>query len=322
MRIIFMGTPEFAVPSLKALVDNHYDVICAVTQKDRPRDRGQALKASPVKEYALSQNISVLQPEKISKEPEIIEGLLSMSPDLFITCAFGQMLPKSVLDIPKFGTVNVHGSLLPRYRGAAPIQWAIIKGETKTGITTMFTNIGMDTGDILLKSEEIEISDNMTAGELHDRMSLIGADTLLETIKRLENGSLKRIPQDERVASIAPKLTKETGLINWAESSQNIHNLIRGTTPWPGAYTFLSERKMRIWRSGMVGNLNNYCRGDMDKEGTIIDLNHDGMYVRTGDGIINIIVIQVESTKRMTSWEYAYGHYLKTGMILGGIGKE
>lgn len=321
MKIIFMGTPEFAVPSFKALIENKYNVICIVTQKDRPRDRGQALKASPIKEYAISQNIPVLQPERISREPEIIEKLRNMSPDLFITCAFGQILPKSVLDIPTFGTINVHGSLLPKYRGAAPIQWAVIKGETQTGITTMFTDIGMDTGDILLK-REIDISDSMTAGELHDKMSLLGAKTLIETIIELKNGSLPRLPQDDSLASSAPRLTKETGLINWTDCSRNIHNLIRGTTPWPGAYTFLSGSRMRIWRSIFPASIMNNDRDSTDKEGTIIEINQNGMLVKTGDGAIIISEIQVESNKRMATWQYCCGHDLKAGMILGGIDTE
>jgi methionyl-tRNA formyltransferase len=202
-----MGTPDFAVPSLNALVENGYEVAGAVTQVDRPRDRGHNLKASPVKEYAIKHNIPVYQPVKLSKEPEFIRNLEELRPDLIVTCAFGQILPKSVLDIPRLGTINVHGSLLPKYRGAAPIQWAIINGETKTGITTMFTDIGLDTGDMLLQ-DEIEIHDKMTAGDLHDIMSLQGAKTLVRTLEELEKGTLVKIKQDESQATYAPKINR------------------------------------------------------------------------------------------------------------------
>jgi methionyl-tRNA formyltransferase len=315
MRIIFMGTPEFAVPSLRILVENGYDVACVVTQKDRPRDRGQALKPSPVKMYAVSQNIPVLQPERLSREPEMVERLKEYNPDLFVTCAFGQILPVSVLEIPRLRTVNVHGSLLPKYRGAAPIQWAIINGETKTGITTMLTDAGMDTGDMLLKAE-IDIDDNMTAGELHDKMSLLGARTLLETLKRMEDNTLSRIPQDDALATMAPRLGKEAGLLDWTQPSKAIHNRIRGTNPWPGAFTFLDGSRLRIWRSCLVEeNVNDSEHG---MPGTILSLDRSGMTVRTGDGRLLIAEIQAESGKRMSPWDYALGHELKPGMELKG----
>lgn len=316
MRIVFMGTPEFAVPSLKVLVDHNYEVICAVTQKDRPKDRGHAIKASPVKEYAVAHNIPVLQPERFSREPEIVEKLGDMEPDLFVTCAFGLILPKTVLDIPKYGTINVHGSLLPKYRGAAPIQRAIINGEKVTGITTMFTDVGVDTGDMLVK-RAMEIDENMTYGELHDRMSSLGADTLLETLEKLEEGSLTRIPQDESIASIAPRLSKEDGLIDWSSSSKKIHDLIRGTAPWPGAITLITGSRLKIWSSERVGNYSaNIFQGNWD-QGEIIDINDSGMIVMTGDGVILIKEIQAESGKRMTPRQYACGHALKAGMTLG-----
>lgn len=204
MKILFMGTPEFAVPSLKALIDNGYDVAGVVTQTDRPKGRGHVLQAPPVKEIAISNNIPVYQPLKISKEPEIIQKIEDIKPDLIVTCAFGQILPQSLLDIPKHGTINVHASLLPKYRGAAPIQWAIINGDKKTGITTMFTELGLDTGDILLQ-DEVDITDDMTAGQLHDIMSELGAKTLIKTIKALENGTLTRTKQDESQATYAQK---------------------------------------------------------------------------------------------------------------------
>lgn len=315
MRIIFMGTPDFAVPSIKALVENQYQVICAVTQKDRPKGRGYKLVAPPVKKYALTQGIMVMQPERLSREPETIEAIRNLNPDLIITCAFGQILPDSLLAIPRFGTINVHGSLLPKYRGAAPIQWAVIKGETKTGITTMLTNSGLDTGDMLLKSE-IEIPDDMTAGELYDRMSLLGAETLIRTLEKLEEGSLEPIPQDDSQATLAPRITKDMGRIDWSLPARDIHNLIRGTTPWPGAYTFLDGMRVRIWRSSLEADGSPDTDNLQASPGTIIKLDRDSMKVSTGEGALDILEIQADSSKRMTPYQYGLGHELKTGMRL------
>lgn len=318
MRIIFMGTPDFAVPSLKALVENQYHVICAVTQKDRPKGRGYKVVPPPVKEYALSQGIPVLQPERLSKEPETIEKIREMNPDLIVTCAFGQILPDSLLAIPRLGTVNVHGSLLPKYRGAAPIQWAVIKGETKTGITTMLTDSGLDTGDILLKSE-MDIPNDMTAGELYDRMSLLGAETLIQTLRKLEEGTLKPVPQDDSQATLAPRITKEMGRIDWSSSARDIHNLIRGMTPWPGAYAFLEGKKVRIWRSAVAEDFDMPAGAP---PGTIIGLDRESMTVSTGNGAVRILDIQVESSKRMTPYQYGLGHPLKIGMRLSAYEAE
>ncbi|HOK43938.1 MAG TPA: methionyl-tRNA formyltransferase, partial [Thermoclostridium caenicola] len=272
MKIIFMGTPDFAVPSLKALIESHYDVICVVTQKDKPKGRGYKVVPTPVKEYAMSQGIMVLQPERLSREPETIEKIRELNPDLIVTCAFGQILPDSLLAIPRYGTINVHGSLLPKYRGAAPIQWAVINGETKTGITTMLTDSGLDTGDMLLKAE-IDIPDDMTAGELHDRMSLLGAETLIKTLKKLEEGTLVPVPQDDSQATLAPRITRDTGRIDWSASARNIHNLIRGTTPWPGAFAFLDGQKVRIWRSAVGEDRSD--TGEKPDPGTIIGLDKE-----------------------------------------------
>jgi len=315
MRIIFMGTPDFAVPSLKALVENHYDVICVVTQKDKPKGRGYKVVPPPVKEYALSQGIMVLQPERLSKEPETIERIRELNPDLIVTCAFGQILPDSLLAIPKHGTINVHGSLLPKYRGAAPIQWAIINGETKTGITTMLTDSGLDTGDMLLKAE-IDIPDDMTAGELHDKMSLLGAEILIKTLKKLEEGTLVPVPQDHSQATLAPRISKDLGRIDWSAPARNIHNLIRGTTPWPGAYTYLEGKKIRVWRSAVGEDSLNHESDTETVPGTIIGLDKECMTVQTGNGTLRIFEIQAESNKRMTPYQFSLGHGLKIGMNL------
>lgn len=319
MRILFMGTPDFAVPSLKALVDNNYDIIGVVTKVDNTRRGCRGLKsmAPPVKEFAQAHNIPVFQPEKLSKDPEVILKIAELNPDLIVTCAYGQILPKSLLDIPKYGTLNVHGSLLPKYRGAAPIQWAIINGETKTGITTMFTEIGLDTGDMLLK-DEIEIPIDMTAGELHDKMSLLGADTLIKTLKELQNGTLKPEKQDESQVTYAPKIEKDTGLVDWEQPSLHIHNRIRGTTPWPGAYADMCGIRTKICCSRLIdypADLSDSIKDSQVRPGTILCLGADGMWVKTSDGAILVNQIQPESCKRMTPMQYACGHELKAGMV-------
>ncbi len=310
MTIVFMGTPEFAVPSLDGLVAEGYTVLAAVTQADRPKGRGHTLAAPPVKERALALNIPVLQPDKLSRQPEYVEMLAQLKPDLMVTCAFGQMLPKSVLDIPRYGTINVHGSLLPKYRGAAPIQWAVINGDKVTGITTMFTDIGMDTGDMLLK-EEIAIPDNMTSGELHDKMSHLGARVLIRTLKAMENGTLVRTPQNADEATHAPKMEKTTGQVDWTKTSLEIHNLVRGTSPWPGAFSYFCDCKMRIWSSKIIPDPG--C-GDSCPPGTILSIEENGMSVKTGDGALLINEIQSEAKKRMTPRQYACGNLLKCGM--------
>lgn len=310
MRIVFMGTPEFAVPSLDMLVNEGYEVAAVVTQSDKPKGRGNKLSAPPVKEYALKRNIKVLQPEKV-KTPEFAAELESLKPDLLITVAYGKILPKVVLDIPPLGCINVHGSLLPKYRGAAPIQWSIINGENVTGITTMYTDIGMDTGDMLLKSG-IKISDDMTAGELHDKLSILGAQVLKDTLKRLEEGTLERTPQVNEEASYSPMMQKDTGLINWTKSAKEIHNLIRGTNPWPGAYSYYAGERMRVWKTEVSDD-----SGMGKKPGTIYEVGKDGLIVSTGSGILKILEIQFDSGKRMTVEEYIRGHKIDLGEILG-----
>lgn len=317
MKILFMGTPDFAVPPLEALIKNKYEVIGVVTQIDRPKGRGQQLQAPPAKKIALAHNIPVYQPKKLSKEPETIKIFEELSPDLIVTCAFGQILPQSILDIPKHGTINVHASLLPKYRGAAPIQWAIINGDEKTGITTMYTELGLDTGDILLQSE-IEINIDMTAGELHDKMSLLGAETLINTILALESGDLHRVKQDDSLANYAPKINKKTGLIDWSQTTLNIHNLIRGTFPWPGAYSEMCGKRTKICCSKMEAVPSHLIEKINDVNilpGTVLELGNCDMWIKTGDGVIRVNEIQVESCKIMTPHQYACGHELKVGMV-------
>jgi len=317
MKIVFMGTPEFAVPSLDILVKEGYDVAAVVTQPDKPKGRGKKLAAPPVKEYALEKGIRVLQPEKV-RTPEFVDELRSINPDLLVTVAYGKILPADVLDIPMFGCINVHGSLLPKYRGAAPINWAIINGDRVTGITTMYTDIGMDTGDMLLKSE-IEITDDMTAGELHDKLAILGAKVLKDTLTELQNGTLKRIPQSNEEATYAPMIQKDIGKIDWTKPAREIHNLVRGTNPWPGAFSSYKGERIRIWKTRYSHDENNaatqngICRAD--KPGTIFQIEKDRLRVVTGYGILDILEIQFDNGRKMGIQEC--WHNMNEGEILG-----
>lgn len=314
-----MGTPEFSVPSLDMIIKEGYEVLAVVTQPNKPKGRGKKLCCPPTKEYAEKQGICVLQPRTANTE-EFISILREIAPDILITVAYGKILPQEVLDIPKEGCINVHASLLPKYRGAAPINWAIINGETKTGITTMLTDAGMDTGDILLK-REIDILDDITAGELSDKLALLGAEVLKETLKKIENKTLQRIPQNEAEATYAPMMSKEIGLINWENSSKSIHNLIRGTNPWPGAFTSYKKKRVKIWKSEIINqglkeleefqtyktqtNKEHESHKD-DKYGTIIEKRKDGIFVACGNGYsdegysyIKIQEIQFDGCKKL-----------------------
>jgi methionyl-tRNA formyltransferase len=305
-----MGTPDFAVPSLEMLVNEGYEVAAAVTQPDKPKGRGNKLTAPPVKEFALKHGINVLQPEKI-KTPEFIEQIRLLKPDLLITAAYGKILSKDLLEVPSRGCINVHGSLLPSYRGAAPINWAVINGEKKTGITTMFTDVGLDTGDMLLK-KELEISADMTVGELHNKMAILGAEVLKETLFELKNGTLKRIPQEDAESTYAPMMNKELGLIDWNKTAQEVHNLVRGTDPWPGAYTFLNGNRMRVWKTSLTNDKNNG-----HTNGYIIKVSNEGILVKCSDENILIEEVQFDSSKRMSVRDYIRGHQIDAGEILG-----
>ena len=273
LKTIFMGTPEFAVPSLEALKDK-VDLIMIVTQPDRPKGRGHKLAPSPVKVWALEHSIPIMQPEKI-KTDEFTNQLEELKPDLIVVVAFGQILSQRILDIPKYGCINVHASLLPRYRGAAPIEWAIINGETKTGVTTMMMDAGLDTGDMLVK-REVEISEDMILPELREKLMSLGSEALIDTINQLTNGTLKREKQDNSLSNYAPMLTKETGLIDWSKPAREIHNLVRGL--YGGAYTVIDEQKYKIWRTRIV------------------------------DGKLEILEIQAPNSKKLPFADYLRGH--------------
>lgn len=301
LKIVFMGTPDFAVPCLKTLNEN-YEVIAVITQPDRPKGRGQKLTPSPIKEYALEHNLTVLQPEKI-KTSETEEQLKKLAPDLIVVVAFGQILSKAILEIPQLGCINVHASLLPKYRGAAPIHWSIINGETKTGITTMYMDVGLDTGDMILK-EEVSISAKMNTGELHDTLMNIGAKTLLQTIKQIAEGSVVRNKQNDAEASYAPLLTKELERINWLLPAQEIYNLVRGLNPWPVAFSIFKGKKLKIWQTKVIDNVT------IGEIGTVLSLTETGFTVQTGKGILEILELQPESKRKMTAKDFVCGNQI------------
>lgn len=294
-----MGTPEFAVPCLAALYE-HCDIIGVVTQPDKPRGRGQKLVPSPVKAWAEAHGLPVWQPKRI-KEEDFTAFLEEQKPDLMVVVAFGQILSQRILDIPPYGCINVHGSLLPRYRGAAPMQWCVIDGEKKTGITTMFMDAGLDTGDMLLKAE-FPIGPNTTLEEVHDGLMALGAKVLIDTLEELSAGTLKRIPQTGE-SNYAPMLTKETGHIHWQDCAQKIHNLVRGLDSWPGAYTFLAGKKYKIWRTRCT------TEKTEAQPGTILRADKkEGLFVAAGDGVLEITELQAPGKKRMAAKDYLNGH--------------
>lgn len=308
MKIVFMGTPDFAVPCLAEVIQRGHQVLMVVTQPDRPKGRGKKLTAPPVKELALRYNLPIIQPKKV-RDPQIVEQLRVLKPDCIVVVAFGQILPKSILEIPPLGCINVHASLLPKYRGAAPINWAIINGEEISGVTTMYMDQGLDTGDMILK-KQLMIGE-MTAGELYDQMAVLGADLLGETLSLIEKGKARRIPQIDSESSYAPIMDKNLGKIDWNKSAVDIYNLIRGVNPWPTAYTTYKGENFKIWESRIVDQ---DCNG---KPGQIIKANKDGLLVCTGDKLLNIQVVQFQNSKRMTVDEYLRGHAIEENNILG-----
>ena len=305
-----MGTPDFAVPSLRALCEAGYDVVGVFCQPDRPKGRGHKLAPCPVKEAALAMGIPVFQPERI-KRPEGVAMLRGLAPDLCVTAAFGQLLSQEILDIPPLGTINVHSSLLPRHRGSAPINWSIIKGDPVTGVTTMFTDKGMDTGDILL-TRETPIGPAENAGELTDRLAVMGAGLLIETIRALEAGTLTRIPQDHAAATYEPKMDKELGRIDWSRPAQEIDWLVRGTTPWPGAFTTLGEQTIKVFELTVPDGAASGAPGEI-----IAADAKQGLVVSCGDHDVVLTQIQMPGAKRMNAKDYLRGHTMETGVCLG-----
>ncbi len=309
LRIVFMGTPDFALPSFRALAASE-NIIAVVTQPDRPKGRKALLTPPPIKTAAIERNIPVFQPERLKKSADLIETLGVLKPDLIVVVAFGQILPEAVLSIPKKGCINVHASLLPKYRGAAPIQWAIIRGETETGVTTMQMDIGMDTGPILLK-RSLKIGSEETAESLSPKLAELGASLLLETVIELKAGRLVAKPQDETNATLAPLLKKEAGDLKWDDNAVSIHNRWRGLFPWPGTTTFYKKERWKV-TAMTVGDE----KGRSGKPGEVLGLSAKGLEVAASDGYILIKRLQPEGKREMSPIEYAAGHPLEIGMIL------
>ncbi len=291
MRIVFMGTPDFSVPVLEALVKAGHQVVAVVTQPDKPKGRGKAVLMTPVKEKALEYGIPVYQPVKV-REPEFVEVLKGLKPDVMVVVAFGQILPKTVLDIPRYGCVNVHASLLPRYRGAAPIQWVVIDGEKESGVTTMMMDVGLDTGDMLEKAA-VALEPDETGGSLHDKLSVLGAELILTTLQKLEDGTIVRTPQTDEDTCYARMLNKSMGDIDWTMDAAAIERLIRGLNPWPSAYTRWNGRTLKIWRAEVLEEeYEGAC-------GQVVYTDKCSLYVKTGKGTLALKELQPEGKKRM-----------------------
>ena len=310
LNIVFMGTPDFAKDSLEALVENNHNILTVVTNPDKPKGRGMKMIPSPVKEYAVSKNLQVEQPVKVRDNVEFIEKIKSLNPDLICVVAYGKIIPEEILNIPRLGCINVHGSLLPKYRGAAPIQWAVINGEKETGITTMYMDKGMDTGDMILK-EKVEIGEDETTGELWDRLSKIGANLLIKTIEMIENGTAPREKQGDDF-TLAPMLKKEMARIDWNEkTAKEIKNLVRGLNPIMGAYTFKNEKMIKFWK---VDALEDDKESESVLPGTVIKSNEkEGLYIKAKEGILSVIEIQGENSKRMNIKDYLRGNKIEDG---------
>ena len=306
MRIVFMGTPEFAVPSLRALLDNGYEVVGAITQPDRPAGRGHKLTPCPVKLLAQERGVPVYQFEKI-KNQEGVDCLRALKPELVVTAAFGQLLSKEILEIPQYGTVNVHASLLPKYRGSAPINWCILNGEKVAGVTTMLTDIGMDTGDMLLKAQT-DVGELETAGELTQRLSEIGAKLLIDTLRFYPHGGLKSVRQNAAEASYQPMLTKEMGKIDWTRSAQEISCQVRGLNPWPCAYTESGDGRLKIY-------LAKPCAAEGAAEpGTVaVSSAKEGLKIACGEGWLEVLEMQAPNAKRMSAKAYLQGKKIEIG---------
>ena len=305
MRVVFMGTPEFAVPSLKQLIDDGHQVVGVFAQPDKPKGRGYKLAPPPVKEAAMEYNIPVYQPTSM-RDGTALEILKELAPDVIIVVAYGKILPKEILELPPKGCINVHGSLLPKYRGAGPIQWSVINGEKVTGVTTMYMGEGLDTGDMLLK-EETPIGENETSGELHDRLCLVGAHCLSETMKKLEEGALEPVAQDDSISTYAPMLNKEMAKIDFTKSMSELHDLIRGLSPWPVAYTSLNGTLLKVHRAVKAQG--------HGEPGTLLDKKK--MVIACGDGALEFLEVQMAGAKRMSAGDFLRGKQLQPGIKLG-----
>ena len=321
MRVIFMGTPEFSVGTLETLVEAGHEVVLAVTQPDKPKGRGKEMQFTPVKEAAIRHQIPVYQPVKV-REKACVEVLKSYEADVIVVIAFGQILPKSILELTPYGCINVHASLLPKYRGAAPIQWSVIDGEKVSGVTTMQMDEGLDTGDMILKKEVI-LDEKETGGSLHDKLAEAGAALCVETLKRLEEGTAPAEKQGETTTDYAKMLTKQMGEIDWKQPAEKIERLIRGLNPWPSAYTYWNQKVMKIWLADTEADE----RGEKEKmaseeakhpePGTITAVAKDRFSVQTGEGLLTVLELQIQGKKRMDAGAFLRGYQIKAGEILG-----
>lgn len=309
MKIVYMGTPDFAVPALEALIEAGHEITAVVTQPDRPKGRGKEMAFSPVKECALKHGLQIFQPEKI-KEESAVNTLKSFEADIYVVAAFGQILSQEILDIPRFGCINIHASILPKYRGAAPIQFAILEGDEETGVTIQQMNAGMDTGDIIA-IKTIPITETDTAGSMFDKLMMLGAELVTETLPRIEKGEITPVPQDESKATKCGKIHKEMGHINWNASASSISNLVRAMNPWPSSFTRINGKMLKIWTVKAIPERAN------NVPGTVYSVDKDSFCVNTGDGILEISEVQLEGKKRMDVKSFLLGYDIEKGMTLG-----
>ena len=309
MRVIFMGTPDFSVGTLEALIAAGHEVCLAVTQPDKPKGRGGRMQYTPVKEKALFYNIPVYQPKRV-RDPECVEELRKYKADVMVVVAFGQILPKEILEMTPYGCINVHASLLPKYRGAAPIQWAIIEGEKVTGVTTMQMDEGLDTGDMILKTE-VPVTADETGESLHDKLAAAGAALCVETLKALEDGTAVREKQGDSPTAYAKMLTKELGNIDWAEPAVKIERLVRGLNSWPSAYTHWNGKVMKIWRAAAEA-----AETADVQPGTVVSVEKESFAVQTGDGVLRVLEVQMPGKKRMDAGAFLRGNTMEPGELL------
>ena len=313
MKILFMGTPDFAKESLEKLYNSKHEIIGVVSTPDRPAGRGMKLVMSPVKEFAIQKNLLLFQPEKIANNEEFKNEIRNLNPDIVCVVSYGKILPKSFLKIPKYECINVHPSLLPKYRGSAPIQWSILNGDKETGVTIMYLNEKMDEGDIILQ-EKVEIDENETTGELWNRLSKIGARMLEEAVDKIENGTATRTKQSDEFSTIAPMLEKEMSKINWNEKkSLEIKNLVRGLNPIMGTYTFLNDKKIKFWKVDIVKEELEEKIEDKEPGTVLLADSKKGLYIKTLDGVIKVLEIQGENAKRMNIGDFLRGNAIEVG---------
>lgn len=308
MKVIFMGTPDFAAASLEALIGSEHEILAVVTQPDKPKGRKGELTSPPVKTIAVENGIKVYQPVKV-REAEFVEIIRGYKPDVIVVIAFGQIIPESILEIPKYGCVNIHGSLLPKYRGAAPIQWAVLDGEKESGVTSMLMDKGIDTGDMLLK-KSIKLEEYETSGSLFDKLMALGAETLLETLEGLEKGSITPEKQGDSPTDYAKMLTKEMGLIDFSRTAAELDCFVRGMNPWPSAYTTLGGKTLKIWGAKPVA--------EKGKAGSVLRVGKDSFVVGCGENALEILEVQLEGKKRMPARDFLKGTHIEVGKELGG----